>query len=153
MLRKTLLTLCASALLGAAAMAPNTALAFFPLPPPGALGGLPPLAHLGPPPIAHLGGLPHARLGGPAGRPAGLSRFGGRAAGYGAGRASSHGYGRATSAGYSRSGRSSYDHSYSRYRHWGRYVGYGSASGGSNDDGCSYAYTSSGRRIAVCDDN
>jgi hypothetical protein len=162
MLRKTLLTLCASALLGVAAMAPNTALAFFPPPPPGGLGGLPPLAHLGPPPMAHLGGpppmahlggLPHARLGGPAGRPAGLSRFGGRAAGYGAGRASSHGYGRSTSAGYNRSGRSSYDRSYSRYRHWGRYVGYGSASGRSNDDGCSYAYTSSGRRIAVCDDN
>jgi len=87
------------------------------------------------------------------GRAAGLSRFGGRTAGYGAGRASSHGYGRSASTGYGRSGRSSYDHGYSRNRHWGRYGGYGSASGGSNDDGCSYAYTSSGRRIAVCDDN
>jgi hypothetical protein len=155
MLRKTLSALSASAVLAAATIVPSAALAFFPPPPPMAHLGPPPMAHLGPPPMAHLGGppgvgraLPHAGLGGP-GHAAGPSRFGGRTAGYGAGRASSQGYGRSASTGYSRSGRSSYG----RYGHWGRYVGYGAASGGYSDSGCSYAYTSSGRRIAVCDDS
>lgn len=143
MLRKTRLTLYASALLGAAAMAPNAALAFFPPPPPGGLGGPPPLAHLGPPPMAHLGGpphlggLPHARLGGPAGRSAGLSRFGGRAAG--------SGYGRSAHSGY---GRGEWRHRYGRY---GAYVS--GSDGSSSDDGCSSTYTSSGRRVTVCDEN
>jgi hypothetical protein len=158
MLRKTLLTLCASALLGAAAMAPNTALAFLP-PPPGGLGGPPPVPHLvGPPPHLggpppHLGGLPprlggpppHARFGGPAGHPSGLSRFGGRAAGYG--------HGRSAGYGSSRSARSSYGDSYSRYRHRGRYDVYVDGADTSySDDGCYYTY-SRGRRVMVCDEN
>jgi hypothetical protein len=161
MLRKTLSALSASAVLAAATIVPSAALAFLPPPPPMGHLGPPPMAHLGAPPMAHLGGppgvgraLPHASLGAPMGRAAGLSRFGGRTAGYGAGRASSHGYGRSASTGYGRSGRSSYDHGYSRNRHWGRYGVYGDASGASSSDGgCYYTYTSSGRRVAVCDDN
>jgi hypothetical protein len=160
MLRKTLSALSASAVLAAATIVPSTALAFLPPPPMGHLGP-PPMAHLGAPPMAHFGGppgvgraLPHASLGAPTGHAASLSRFGGRTAGYGAGRASGHGYGRSASTGYSRSGRSSYGHGYSRNRHWGRYGVYGDASGASSSDGgCYYTYTSSGRRVAVCDDN
>src|SRR5262249_47247154 len=105
MLRKTVLTLSAGALLAAAAIAPNAALAFLPPPPMGGLGGLP---HLGPPPMAHLGGLPHpgglgprfgglaprANLGGATGRFSGPPRPGGRATGYGYGRSARSGYGR-----------------------------------------------------------
>jgi hypothetical protein len=154
MLRKTFLILSSSAVLGAAVLASNSALAFGPLPLP-PMGGLPHLG--GPPPMAHLGGLPHfgglparaggpaprASFGGPAGRFNGLS--GGRSAAYGHGRSAGYGYGR---SGYSRYGRGEWRHRYERY---GAYAG--GSDGYSSDGGCSYTYTSSGRRVAVCDDN
>ncbi len=150
MLRKTLQTLSVSAILGAAVIASNAAFAFGPPPlPPMGLGGPPPmlggpphglgLPHLGGAP-PHLGGLaPRAGLGGPAGRPAGLSRLGGRAAGYGSGRSAGYGYG----------------HRGSRYRHWGYGAGYGGyaadgdGSYSNTDDGC-YSASSRGRRVIVC---
>jgi hypothetical protein len=159
MLRKTLLALCSSVAVGTAAMAPNAALAFFPPPPMGGLGGLP---HLGPPPMAHLGGLPHpgglppraggpaprAGLGGAAGRFNGLPRSGGRAAASGYGRSGGNGYARSGGYSYGRSG-----HGYGRYRH-GRYGVDVAGSGSSySDDSCYYSYTSSGRRIRVCDED
>ena len=140
MLRKTLLTLSASALLGAAVVGPNAALAFGPPPPPPAMAGPPPglagpppgltgpppglagpprgLGAGGPPPGLGAGGPP--RLG--ASGPAGLSRLGGpvglrgdRALQGGLrgaqGHAAAYGYGR--SGGYS-SGRYGYGSS-SRY--------------------------------------
>ena len=81
MLRKTLLTLSASVLLGAAVAAPNAALAQFGPPPgpPPALAGPPPgLGAGGPPPGLGAGGPP---LGGPpAGPVAGLPPRGGAGA-------------------------------------------------------------------------
>ena len=144
MLRKTLLTLSASAILTAATIAPNAALAFgLPLPLPHlGLGGLHPgigvphmLGHFGgPPPRVGLSAPPRLGRGGSPGlaRSGVLSRV-------------------PRSARYGRSG---YAHSGSRHRDWGRYAGYGSGSDGSNaDDGCYYTYTSSGRRVLVCSDN
>lgn len=112
MLRKSILALSASAIIGAATVVPYAALAQLPGPPPGppagpppggpGLGGLPPgrpggpglggppgaLGHAGPPP----GGLPSR------GGPPALPRDGGRvraAAGYSSGRGySGYGYGR-----------------------------------------------------------
>jgi len=148
MLRKTLQALSVSAILGAAVIASNAAFAFGPPPlppmglggPPPMLGGHPPglgLPHLGGAP-PHLGSLaPHAGLG--AGRPTGLSRLGGRAAGYGSGRSAGYGYG----------------HSGSRCRHWGYGAGYGGyasdgdASYSYANDGC-YSEYSRGRRVMVC---
>ena len=78
MLRKTLLTLSVSAMLGTAVVVPNAALAFGPPP---MLGGPPPGLG-GPPPGLGLGGLPAGpRLGGPAGHPGagGLAGFRGGA--------------------------------------------------------------------------
>jgi hypothetical protein len=65
MLKKTLLTLAASVMLGAAVAAPNAALAQFGLPPG------PPPALAGPPPGLGAGGPPPGLAGGPAG-PVGL---------------------------------------------------------------------------------
>ena len=157
MLRKTLLTLSASALLAAAAIVPNAALAFGPPPlPMGGLGGLPhlggppPMAHLGGPP--HLGGLPHglggpgprASLGGGAGRFNGLSRFGGRASTSGYGRSGGYGYGRSGHSGYGRG----------EWRRYGRYAADAAGSSSSYSDySCYYRYTSSGRRIRVCEED
>lgn len=149
MLRKTVLVLSASALLGVVAVAPNAALAFLPPPPVPHLAGPPPVPHLGGP---HLGGLPpHAgapaalgRFGGPAGRPSGLSRLNGRATGYGSGYRSGR---------YAHSGRGDYGGRHNRGR-YSRYGYYGGDGGGSySDDGCYSTYTSSGRRVTVCDDN
>jgi hypothetical protein len=66
MLKKTLLTLGASVMLGAAVAAPNAALAQFDLPPG------PPPALAGPPPGLVAGGPPPGLAGGPAGPVAGL---------------------------------------------------------------------------------
>ena len=147
MLRNIRLTLCAGAMLAAAAIAPNAALAFgLPLPLPRlGLAGLHP--GLGGLPLHHFGGsLPHAGLGGP-------------------GRLGHGGYpGLARSGvpsgvrGGARYGRGGYAHSGSRQRDWGRYAGYGAGygsgygSGSDGDDGCSYTYTSGGRRVLVCSD-
>ena len=64
MSRKTLLTLSASVLLGAAIAAPNAALAQFGLPPgpPPMLAGPPPLGAGGPPPGPGVGGPPSVVL-------------------------------------------------------------------------------------------
>ncbi len=165
MLRKTFIILSASAMLGAAVIVSNGAFAFGPPPiggPPPGLGGPPPglggLPHLGGSPLPHLGGpaprlgdlpprgpAPRASLGGPASRLNGLSRFGGRAAASGYGRSGGYGYSRSADSGY---GRGEWRHRYGRY---GVYIaGSGSSS---SDDGCYYTYTSSGRRVMVCDEN
>jgi hypothetical protein len=154
MLRKTFLTLSASAMLGIVLMAPKGALAFGPPPiggPPPALGGLP---HLGGPPpgiggLPHLGGpAPHLagphlggpRLGGPAGHSLGAAR---------PGLSGAHNYGRSGGYSYGRSG-----YGYDGWRHrYGRYGVYVAGSSSSySDDRCYYTY-SRGRRIQVCNEN
>ena len=179
MLRKTLLALSASAALGAAALAPNIALA---LP----LGHLFLLGHGGPLPLLGHGGafLGHGRLlplpghgGSPPflgqGDPAGHLGFRGPVGQFGQegavgfrggdrglqGHSARYGYGYGNSYGHSRY-TSSYGHSGSRHRDWGRY-GDGPLEGGggyaSGDDGCYYAntYGSGGRyrRTAGCSDD
>jgi hypothetical protein len=162
LVRKTLLILSASAMLGIAAIGPNAAIAFGPPPPPGpGLGGPPPGFHGGPLPGAGLGSYPRADFGGPphagfaglaarAGRggPPGLARRGGTSSfhpgniygrsGYG-GRAAAYAYGAA--AGYAYGAASGYPYSASRSY--------------SSDD-CYYTYTYSYRlqdytRVTVCD--
>jgi hypothetical protein len=137
MLRNTLMTLSVSAMLGTAVIAPNVALAFGP--PPLGLGGPPRLGPGGPPGLG-LGGHPpglglRAPSGVGRGGPPGLARSG-PAELRGAARSGGHAYGR----------------SGGRDRHGGHY---GVAVYGDGDsygsDGCYYA--SSGRRVAVCDDN
>jgi hypothetical protein len=129
MLRKTVLVLSASLTLAAAAIVPNAALAFLlPLPPPH-LAGLP-VPHLGAP-GPHLGPL-SPRLGGPAP----YARFGGRAAGYGYGRSARSGYGRGA-----------------WQQQYGGYGGSGGSGGSYSDGGCYSSYTSSGRRVSVCDED
>jgi hypothetical protein len=148
MLRNTRLTLCAGAMLAAAAIAPNTALAFglLPLHPLG-LGGLH-LGLAGPHPLPHFGGIPpRAGLAGP-------PRLGGRNGFAGLARSGVPSGVR----GSARYGRSAYTHGGSRHRDWGRYAGYGSgygsgSAGSDGDDGCYYTYTSGGRRVLVCSDN
>ena len=148
MLRKTLLTLSASAMLGTAVIAPNAALAFGP-----------PLPGLGGPP--HLGGGP-PHLPGLAGH-AGLSRLGGpgfHGGGHGLqgnfhgsqGRSAAYGYGHSARYGYGhgewRHGRGSYDVSVEGSDGSG---GDGYASG---DAGCTYTYSERRhRRVVVCDAN
>jgi hypothetical protein len=145
MLRKTLLTLSASAILGAAVFTPNTALAF-------PLGGPPPLPGIGgPPPLPGVGGSPphlgpggpppHLAPGGPprlgpGGAPAGRAGVAGRATGYG------NGNGHPSAGSYGRSGRYGYGRG-----HDGVYV-YGN--GDSSSDGCHYSYSRQ-RRVLVCD--
>ena len=126
MLRKTLMTLSVSAMLGTAVIAPNAALAFF-LPPHHALhlGGL--LPHPG------LGGLPpHLGRGGAPG----LSRRGGPP-GFQGGYSGRYGYGQ--------SGRRGRGGGYGVY-------GYGNDAGAPADDGCYYTYSRQ-RRVLVCDEN
>jgi len=160
MLRNIRLTLCAGAMLAAAAIAPNAALAFgLPLPLPHlGLAGLHP--GLGGLPLHHFGGsLPHAGLGGPSrlgfGGPGRLSRGGFSGLGRSGVPSGMRG---------ARYGRGDYAHGGSRHRYWGRYAGagagagygsgYGYGSTGSyGDDGCSYTYTSGGRRVRVCSDD
>jgi hypothetical protein len=181
MLRKTLLTLSASVLLGAAVAAPDAALAQFGPPPgpPPALAGPPPglgaggpplgLGAGGPPfggpsagPVANLpprggaGAPPREIAGGPprlddAAGPRGLVR-GGQANFRGLeGRAAAY---RANS--YARNGYASYGHG---YRYWPYAAAAAYAYGrsyASSDDGCYYvsAYRRYGtRRVLVCHGN
>jgi hypothetical protein len=174
MLRKTLLTLSASVLLGAVVAAPNAALAQFgppPGPPPafagpppglgaggpalggppaGPVAGLPPRGPAAAPPRDFAGG-PH-RLDGAAGLH-GLDRGGqanfrgveGHAAAY-----SANSYTRNSYAGQG------YDHGY-RYRPYAAAAGYAyGRSYAASDDGCYYVstYRQYGtRRVLVCDGN
>ena len=182
MVRRTLLTLSASALLSAALGATNPALAFPfglpPLPHPG-LGGLGVLHGLGAPrlglaapfrgpmgpvprfaghPLAGYGGVPrtrfgaHAGLGAYAGHSPGLSRVGGGSV--------STRYSQSARAGYGN--RAGYRHNGSRYGRWVRDGLYGSATSGysygsdsysSSNNGCSYVYGYGYARSVVCSDN
>jgi hypothetical protein len=154
MLRKTVLTLSTSAMLAAAVIAPNAALAF----------GLLPLPHLGLG-VPHLGlGGPHLGLGGPhlgLGGPHQPPHLGGPVGHLGRGGFSGLERSGIPSGvrGSARYGRGAYAHSGSRHHGRGRYAdygsgGYGYGSGGSSaDDGCSYTYTSNGRRVLICSDN
>jgi hypothetical protein len=183
MLKKVLLTLSASALLGAAVIAPNAALAQFGPPP----GPLPPLA--GPPPGLGAGGPPPGLgaggppLGGPPTGPvAGLPPRGGAGApprdiaggpprldGAGGlhglergGQANFRGVeGRAAAYSANSYARNSYtSHGYGRaYRHWpyaaAAAYAYGS-SYASSDDGCYYVSTYrryGTKRVLVCHGN
>lgn len=160
MLRKTLLTLAASALLGAVAVASNSADAFGPPPLPG-IGGPPAIGGLGGPPHLpgpgglppHLGGLPRLGPGGPPhgrlGGPPGLSRRGGtggrsRHAGSNGSRAGRH-----ADSGYDRSGR------HHRGRYYGDYgYGYSSDDDSYSDGACYYTYSHGRRtRAVVCDED
>lgn len=153
MLRKMLLTLSVSAFLGAAAIAPNAALALPLGPPPGlGLGGPPPGPGLGSlPPGPGLGGLPHGpRLGAPGGRP---SAFRPDARGL-QGRSAASNAGRST--GYSYSRRHGYGHDGWRRAYSGRYGAYAYGSSYATD-GCYYTFKYSYtrrtyRRVAVCGD-
>jgi hypothetical protein len=155
MLRKTLLTLSASVLLGAVVAAPNVALAQFG-PPPG-----PPPALAGPPPPLGAGGPP---LGGPpagpvAGLPPGLAaapprdiaggppRLDGAAGLRGLDRGGKANFGgvEGRAAAYSANGYTRNSHGYDhRYRYWpyaaaAAYAYRGSYA--SSDDGCYYVST------------
>ena len=154
MLRNIRLTLCAGAMLAAAAIAPNSALAFGLLPiHPLGLGGLH-LGLAGPHPLPHFGGIsPRAGLAGPRVGLSGPARVG--RDGFAGVARSSVPSGVRGSARYERG---AYAHGGSRHRDRGRYAdygsGYGSGSAGSDgDDGCYYTYTSGGRRVSVCSDN
>ena len=154
MLRKILLTLCASAMLGTAGVASTAAFPFGP-PPLAGLGGLPrlgpggPLPHLGP-----SGPFPRAGLAGPAPHAGFAAPHGGLAGsrGFAAGNlhAGQRGYGNGYAARYAHgdAGRHGRD-----YRHWGRYgaVGYGSDGYGSSsgDSGCA-SYAEDSRHVVVC---
>jgi hypothetical protein len=166
MLRKTLLILSASAMLGAAVIASNGALAFGPPPLP---GGPPHFLGLGgPPQLPRLGGPPH--LAGPGG-PAGLSRLGGpgsNGGGHGLqgnvhglqGHSAAYGHGHTAAYGYGHSARYGYGHGEWRHGHWGRYDvsvegsdGYG-ADGYASADDCTYTFSERRRRrVLVCDTN
>ena len=171
-LRKPLLIMSASTMLGIAAIAPNATLAFGPPPPP-AFGGPPAAPALaGPPPAPGVGGAPGLpRVGGPAGLsrfggPLGAPRLGGRPGFQGngrgvqgnpgvQGRSAGYGYGRSARYGYSN------DRSGSRYRYgrqYGVYGVYASGNGGYAyaDDGCTYTYIHrrhAYRRVLVCSGN
>jgi hypothetical protein len=165
MLRKTLLMLSASAMLGAAVIASNGALAFGPPPLPG-IGGPPPGLG-GPPRFPGLGGPPH--LGGPGG-PAGLSRPGGGLHGGGhglqgnvhglQGHSAAYGHGHTAADGYGHSARYGDGHGEWRHGRWGRYGvsvegsdSYG-ADGYASADDCTYTYSERRhRRVLVCDTN
>jgi len=148
MLRKTLLTLSASTMLSAGAIAPNAAHAF------------------GPPPL--LGGPPH--LPGPNG-PAGLSHLGGpgfHGGGHGLqgnvhglqDHSAAYGHGHTAAYSYGHSARYGYGHGEWRHGHWGRYDvsvdgsdGH-DANGYSSANGCAYTYSERRhRRVLVCDAN
>jgi hypothetical protein len=182
MLKKTLLTLCASVMLGTAVAAPNAALAQFGPPPgpPPALAGPPPgLGAGGPPPGLGAGGPPFG--GPPAGPVAGLpprgpagapprdiaggpARLDGAAGLRGldrGGQANFRGVeGRAAAYSADSYTRNSYSHGYG---HGDRYWPYAAAAayayGGSyasSDDGCYYVSTYrryGTRRVLVCHGN
>ena len=176
MLRKTLLALSTSGMLGAALVAPNAALAFpgsvpvlpccFPSDlPDGGLAGLP--GSGGPPGPGAAAGLPPSGVGGPAGlarpgeppgpRAAGLHRpsgAGGGRPGFSGGHGSAYGhsgtyaYGNTANYGY---GRSAYGSWRQRYWPYGVYVYRNS----SDSSGCYYTYKYSSRlraysRVQVC---
>jgi hypothetical protein len=176
LMRTTLLILSMSAMLGAAAIAPNAALAF-PGPPPlpgPVLGGPPPGLSGGPPPGPGLGGLPRGSLGGPShadpagpagrlgpGGPPGLAQRGGPPvrAGLAGGRGVQGGsarfaYRRSTT---NISGRYGYRYGRAAAYAYGAATGYAHrASRSYTSDGCYYTYRYSYRlrayrRVAVCD--
>jgi hypothetical protein len=173
-LRKTLLTLSASVLLGAAVAAPNAALAQFELPPgpPPPLAGPPPGLgaggpSLGSPPAGPVAGLPPR---GPAAAPprdfaGGPHRLDGAAGLHGLGRGGQANFrgveGRAAAYSANSHIRNSYA-SYG-YGHGYRYRPYAAAAGftygrsyATSDDGCYYASTYrryGTRRVPVCDGN
>jgi hypothetical protein len=146
-LRKTLITLAASAMLGVAAIAPNAALAFGPPPPPPGLGGLPHPGLGGPPHPGAGGPLPRAGAGGP------LSHLGGSPGSQGVGRGFQHNLlGRSASNGYRRSAGNSYGRDGWGNPSYGVNIdgNYGSSDSYA-DEGCYYSYTS--RRhtgVVVC---
>ena len=181
MSRKTLLTLSASVMLGAAVIAPNAAFAQFgppPGPPPGlGAGGPPPGLGAGGPPAGHFAGLPRGPAGAPpraiAGGPSrlggagglhGLDRGGqanfrgveGRAAAYGA-----NSYTRNSYASYGTGRGSDYGSGYGRGYRYGAYAaaaaaGYGYGRSYSSEGGCYYVSTSNrygNRRVLVCNGN
>jgi hypothetical protein len=154
MLRKTLLTLSVSALLGTAVVVPNAALAFGPPP---ILGGHPPGLG-GPPPGLGLGGpAGHPGAGGPAGFRGGAGRgFQGNVHGF---QVRSGALDTSRSASYSHSGRYGYGHGGTRYGRWARYgayaygsaLAYGSAYANS---GCYYTYSYRQQgRVRVCSED
>jgi hypothetical protein len=145
MLRKTLLAVSASAMLGAAVSAPSATLAF-PLGPPPmpGLGGPPPMPGLGGPPHLGPGGPPHIGAGGPPRLGPGGPRP--PAAGYAARSGAAGAAGRAGSS-YAYSGSGSHGR-YGQGR--GRYGVYVYGDSGSSSDDCYYTY-SRGRRVLVCD--
>jgi hypothetical protein len=174
-LRKPLLTISASTMLGIAVIAPSAALAFGPPPPP-ALGGPPPGPGLGgpppgpglggpppglglggPPPGPGLGGAPpRAGLGGPP--RAGLGVQAGSAR-LGPGRPSTNISGRSASYSYRGSGYGRYGYGRSGYRYgraaayaYGAAAGYAyGASRSYTSDGCYYTYRRHAyRRVLVC---
>ena len=169
MLRKTLLSLSASAMLGTVVIASNAALALPfgpPGPPPGgpALGGPPPgfggaLPHLGGPPPGLHGAPPHPGPAGPPGFHGGgrgfqgnLQVLRGHSAAPSSGHSGSYSSSNSGSSGYGHSGNYGYGH-----HHWGRYgaYAYGSDGSGYGDNGCyytqKYSYTRDAyRRVLVC---
>jgi hypothetical protein len=178
MLKKTLLTLSASVLLGTAVIIPNAALAQLPGPPlmgPGGppFGGLPPGVGAGGPPLGgpsparSFGGPPHGLEAGPAhggpDAPPRFSRFDGAPGGRGidhAVQSNLHGFeGRASA--FSNTTKNNVDNSYAnhgyghvgwRHGYWGRYGAYDGDSY-AQADGCYYvsAYRRDGyRRTLVC---
>ena len=163
MLRKTLINLAASAMLGVAAIAPNAALAFGPPPPPSGLGGLPhpglgglPHPGLGGLPHPGLSSLPHRGAAGPlprAGAGGPHSHLGGSPASQGVGRGFQRNLqGRVASNGYRPSAGSSYGRYGWRDRYYGVYIdgNYGSSDSYA-DEGCYYTYTSRRHRgVVVC---
>jgi hypothetical protein len=183
MLRKTLLTLSASVMLGTAVIAPNAALAQLPGPPPigpggPPLGGPPPGLGAGgppfggPPPAHAFGGPPRGLEGGPvhggAGAPSRFPRLDGASGVHGVDHAvqgNPHGFEGRTAA-FSHTTKNYVNNSYAndgyghggwRHGHWGRYgvQAYGGDSY-AQDDGCYYvsAYRHHVyRRVLVCSSN
>lgn len=166
MLRKTLLTLFASATLGAPVIAPNAALAFGPPPPPAFAGpppGLagPPAGLAGPPPGLRLGGSPpHPGLGSPLPRPGAggpPSRLGGPAGFRGGDRDIPSNVRGLQGAAYAYGHPARYGRGYNAWRdRYGR--GYGVHVSGSDgygytnaNDSCYYTYSyRRHRRVVVC---
>jgi hypothetical protein len=156
-LRKTLLSVSTSAMLGAAVIAPNAALAQLPPPggppplpagappsPPG--GGLAGLAGPGRPSGRRAAGIPRSPIvgGGRPGLHGGQGNFSGGRGGYAYGHTATYGYGR---SGYAHGNGSR------RYRYSAPYGVY--VYGNSNSSGCDYTYEYSNRlrayrRVSVC---
>jgi hypothetical protein len=154
MLRKILLTLCASAVLGTAGIATTAAFPFGPPPIP-ALGGPPrlgpggPLPHPGPsgpfPRAVLAGPAPHAGFAAPHGGLAGTRGFAGRNLHAGQG-------GRPTgfSARYANGDAGRYGHGYRHWRQNGAVVSGADSYGSSSDSGCA-SYTEDSRHVVVCE--